>query len=157
MMTADRYLTFAGRDRLEMELDELKTQRRREVSARVSDARELAHGDEADQSALSEAQEEQLLLELRIAEMERTLAQAEMIETPTTDDGVVRLGCTVTFRDDDGVDAFTLVGHAEANPRAGRISISSPVGAALLGRQVGEEVLVPTPSGERRLRIEAVE
>jgi transcription elongation factor GreA len=157
MISTDQFLTVAGRDRLEGELEELKTVRRHELAGRVAEARELAHGDEADATALVEAQEEQMLLELRIAELERVLAQSETIDAPIVDDGVVRPGCTVTFRDDDGVDAFTLVSHAEANPRAGRISVSSPVGAALVGRRVGEEVVVPTPSGERRLRIEAVE
>jgi len=157
MIATDRILTAAGRDRLEAELEEFKTTRRFELSARVAALREQSRGDEADQTSLVEAQEEQMLHELRIAELERTLAQAETIETPAVEDGVVRPGCTVTFRDEDGIDAYTLVGPAEANPRAGRISVSSPVGAALLGRRIGEELVVPTPSGERRLRIEAVE
>ncbi len=158
MLSADRILTAAGRERLEAELEELKTRRWREVAEKVAAARELASGgDEADATALVEAQEEQLLLQLRIAELERTLAQAETIDETRSDDGVIRPGSTVTFRDEDGVDAYTLVGAAEANPRAGRISVSSPVGARLLGHRVGDEVEVPTPSGMRRLRIERVE
>jgi len=158
MLTTDRFLTAAGRERLEAELDELKTNRRRLLAERVAEARELAaNGDDADATAVVEAQQEQLLLEMRIAELERTLAVAETIGAPRLDDGVVRPGCTVTFRDDDGVDAYTLVGPAEANARAGRISISSPVGSALIGHRVGDVVDVPTPSGLRQLLIEKVE
>jgi|SRR3954453_5708353 len=157
MLAADRILTVAGRDRLEHELAEMKTTRRRELAGRVAEARDGAYGDEADAASLVEVQEEQMLLELRIAEMEQTLAISETIEAPSTDDGVIRPGCTVTFRDEDGVDAYELVGPAEANPRAGRISVSSPVGQALLGHRVGDEIEAPTPSGIRRLRIEQVE
>jgi transcription elongation factor GreA len=158
MLAADRIITAAGRERLEAEIEELKTTRRRLLAERVAAAREMAvTGDEADGTALVEAQEEQLLNEMRIADLERTLAVSETIETPRLDDGVARPGCTVTFRDEDGLDAYTLVGAAEANPRAGRISITSPVGAALVGRRVGEVVEVPTPSGIRSLTIERVE
>ena len=157
MLAADRILTVAGRERLEAELAELKTTRRRELMERVSAAREQAYGDEADVASIVEAQEEQMLLELRIAELEQTLNISETIGTPSIDDGVIRPGCTVTFRDEDGLDAYTLVGPAEANPRAGRISVTSPVGTALLNRRVGDEVDVPTPSGIRRLRIEQIE
>ena len=158
MLAADRILTPAGRERLERELEELKSTRRRLLAERVSAAREsAATGDEADATALVEAQEEQMLNEMRIVDLERTLAVSETIQSPRLDDGVARPGCTVTFRDEDGLDAYTLVGPAEANARAGRISITSPVGSALLDRRVGDVVEVPTPSGIRRLTIERVE
>jgi transcription elongation factor GreA len=158
MLAADRILTAAGRERLEAELEEMKSTRRRVLAERVAAAREgAATGDEADATGLVEAQEEQMLNEMRIVDLERTLAVSETIHSPRLDDGVVRPGCTVTFRDEDGLDAYTLVGAAEANPRAGRISITSPVGAALLDRRVGDVVEVPTPSGIRSLTIERVE
>src|SRR5438874_9729473 len=158
MIANNRLLTAAGRERLESDLDYMKTVRRRELAEIVSATREqAATGDEADQTSLVEAQEEQLLLELRISELERTLAQAETIEENVSEDGVIRPGSTVTVRDEDGIDAYTLVGPAEANPRAGRISITSPVGATLLDHRAGDEVDVPTPAGLRRLRIEKVE
>src|SRR4051812_30179824 len=103
MIANSHILTAAGRERLESELEHMKTARRREVAESVSAAREQsATGDEADQSSLVEAQEEQLLLELRITELERTLAQAETIEEHASEDGVVRPGTTVTVRDEDG-------------------------------------------------------
>src|SRR5438874_10574430 len=117
MIANNQILTAAGRERLESELEHMKTARRRELSDFVSAAREqAATGDEADQTSLVEAQEEQLLLELRITELERTLAQAETIEEHVGPDGVVRPGTTVTVRDEDGIDAYTLVGPAEASP-----------------------------------------
>jgi transcription elongation factor GreA len=157
MLAADRILTVAGRDRLEQDLVAMKTTRRRELAGRVAEAREGSYGDEADVASLVEVQEEQMLLELRIAEMEQTLAISETIQVPAKEDGLIRPGSTVTFRDEDGVDAYELVGPAEANPRAGRISITSPVGQALLGHRVGDEVEAPTPSGIRLLLIEQVE
>ena len=158
MIANNQILTAAGRERLESDLEHMKTARRRELSDFVSAAREqAATGDEADQTSLVEAQEEQLLLELRINELERTLAQAETIEEHVSVDGIVRPGTTVTVRDEDGIDAYTLVGQAEANPRAGRISVTSPVGSALLNHRAGDEVEVPTPSGTRRLLIDKVE
>ena len=154
MLAADRILTAAGRERLEADLDELKSTRRRMLAERVAAARESATtGDEADATGLVEAREEQMLNEMRIVDLERTLAVSETIQSPRLDDGVVRPGCTVTFRDEDCLDAYTLVGAAEANPRAGRISITAPVARALITREVGDQVKVKTPKGQREFEI----
>src|SRR5438552_1454689 len=98
MLVADRILTAAGRERLEADLEELKTTRRQMLSERVSAAREMAAtGDEADSTSLVEAREEQLLNAMRIAELERTLALSETIQAPAVEDGMIRPGSTVTF------------------------------------------------------------
>ena len=102
------------------------------------------------------AREEQSFLEGRVLAIEAILRNHVVVDAPagaTT----VHLGSKVTVIDDFGETAYTIVGTTEANPAEGRISTSSPVGAALLGRAVGEEVVVRTPRGESRLRITAIE
>jgi transcription elongation factor GreA len=150
-------LTPEGRARLEAELHELRTVGRARATELVQTAREESR-DWADGAALAEAHEEQLRIETRIAELEWLLSSADTLEAPAASDGTVRLGSTVTIKTDDGeVDAYTLVGPAEAMPRAGRISYQSPVGRALLGARVGDEVAVDTPAGRQILRVIAVE
>lgn len=158
MISRRPIITRAGKERLEQELQGLRA-RRPEMLERLREARESAHGDTADLTEYGEIQRERALLESRIAELERLLAEAEVVETPVAQ-GEVRPGSTVVVRDeaDEGeVERYTLVGPAEADPAHGRISVESPVGRALLGRRAGEVVEVDTPAGRRRLRLEAVQ
>ncbi|MBI4493893.1 MAG: transcription elongation factor GreA [Chloroflexi bacterium] len=149
-------MTAAGKAALEEELEYLRTVRRPELAEWVKSAREAAHGDLADAAELGEAQREQALVEGRIAELARALAEAEVVSL-SPHHGVVALGATVTVRDEEGVDAFTIVGPVEAAVKAGRISGDSPVGHALLGHRAGDAVEVETPAGRRRLEILKVE
>lgn len=153
---AKAQLTLAGKEALEAELNYLRMVRRAEVADWVKAAREGVHGDLADAAELSEAQRQQDLVESRIAELARLLEEAEVVRAPSVA-GVIGLGSRVTFRDEEGIDAFTLVGPVEATFKVGRISVESPVGRALLGRRAGESVEVDTPAGRRRLEILKVE
>jgi transcription elongation factor GreA len=147
-------MTPAGMARLEEELERLRTVQRAELATRLRDARE-SPGDQSDNLELLEAQHDLSLLEARIAELEYSLAQAQVVESQGGD--LAGLGSTIVVRDEDGEeDSYVLVGPAEAAPREGRISIASPVGRALLGARAGDEAAVETPAGSRRLTVLSV-
>jgi len=150
-------LTREGRARLLAELDELRTTKRAEVAERLRVSREEGPGDAGDNTQYLETQRELALLEGRIATIERTLAQAQLVEQVPVQPGVVGLGSCVKVRDDESDEVtYNLVGSAEANPRQGSISYESPVGRALMGRRAGETVSVDTPAGTRQLTIVSV-
>ena len=151
------YLSAEGIARLQGELTELTTVRRPEVIHRIKTAKEL--GDLKENADYTAAREEQSFLEGRIAQIEGMLRTAIVIEAQGAD-GRVHLGSSVSVEEvggDGEVVAYRIVGSAEADPGAGRISNVSPVGRALIGRGVGETVTVATPRGEIQYRIAAVE
>jgi transcription elongation factor GreA len=146
-------LTPQGRADLENELRVLRNERLPALAARLADAREDPATRDED-AGLLELQEEQRRLERRATELERLLASAR--EIAPTAGGIVALGSRVEVDEDGEREAFQLVHPHEANAAEGRISIVSPVGKALLGHRVGDEVLVPLPAGDRRLQIISV-
>jgi transcription elongation factor GreA len=151
------YLSAEGIARLRDEHAALTTVKRPEVIARIKTAKEL--GDLRENADYTAAREEQSFLEGRIATIEALLRSAVVIETPGAD-GRVHVGSSVKVEEVDGDGSFAeyrIVGSAEADPSAGRISNASPVGRALLGRSVGEVVAVVTPRGDARYRIVAVD
>lgn len=139
--------------RLEAELDELTRVRRPEVVARIKTAREL--GDLRENAEYQAAREEQSFLEGRIQAIEDRLRRAVVVTDQA--DGRVGLGSTVTVETGGEETTFTIVGSAEANPAAGRLSAASPVGAALLGHHPGDEVDVRTPRGSVRYRVVSID
>jgi len=147
------YISADGLARLQAEHDVLVGTRRPEVIGRIKAAKEL--GDLKENADYTAAREEQSFLEGRIASIEATIRDATVIETPAGEAAQrVRVGSTVDVEEDDGTaSSFEIVGSAEADPAAGRISNVSPVGRALLGRSVGDVVVVSTPRGEARYRI----
>jgi transcription elongation factor GreA len=152
-------LTADGLARLQAELEELTGVRRSEVIDRIRRAREL--GDLRENADYQAAREEQSFLEGRIQAIEGRLRNAVVVEEGDgvgdgTRPGRVGLGSRVVV--DDGFDelAYTIVGPAESNPSAGRISDASPVGRALVGASAGDEVVVRTPRGEMRYRVVSV-
>ena len=147
------YVSADGLARLQAEHDELVGTRRPEVIGRIKAAKEL--GDLKENADYTAAREEQSFLEGRIAAIEATLRDATVIETPAGEAAKrVMVGSRVVVEEDDGtVTTFSIVGSAEADPTAGRISNVSPVGRALVGRSDGELVVVATPRGEIRYRI----
>lgn len=156
-MAADRFvLTREGKERLERELEELRLRQLPRVRERLREALEASHGDTADQAEYVDAQWEQARIEGRIAELERLLARAELIETPSERE-VAALGSTVVIRNEGELERYTLVGPAEADPRQGRLSVESPVGRALLGHRRGDVVEVATPAGLQRLELVDIE
>lgn len=150
-------LTKEGHAKLAAELENLAHVRRHEITERIIQAREEAHGDSGDSTAYEEAKEELEILEQRIADLENTLAEVEIVDESAGAHTEATLGAHVIVKDDQGVeDQYVLVDHAEADPRHGRISAISPVGAALLDHKVGDKVEVSTPEGPRQLTITSI-
>lgn len=146
------FLTPAGRAKLEAELDQLKTVRRSEVAERIHSAKE--EGDIMENAAYDEAKNEQAFVEGRILTLEQMLKNAVMInETRASDFVGIGSYVTVVERGDADDEMYQIVGSAEADPTRGRISNESPVGRALLGKRVGDEVQVKIPDGVRHLKI----
>ena len=145
------HLTPEGMINLEAELAELTTQRRPEVIARIKAAREL--GDLSENADYEAARKEQSFLEGRIQQIEKMLKNASIIES-TAEGGAVVLGSTVTVETDrHGEETFTIVGSAEADAASGKISFTSPIGRALIGRRAGETVRVQVPAGSMDFKI----
>ncbi len=146
------FLTPEGRAKLEAELENLKTVRRSEVAEAIHSAKE--EGDIMENSAYDEAKNEQAFVEGRIMTIEQMLKNAVMIDE-THASGVVGIGSIVSVveRGDREDEEYQIVGSAEADPIKGRISNESPVGRALLGKRVGDEVQVKIPDGVRHLKI----
>ena len=143
-------LTREGEARLRAELDELTRVKRPQVIARIRTAKE--HGDLKENSEYHAAREEQSFLEGRVQAIEARLRSAVIVDAPTAGSRV-GLGSVVTVDDDGETVAYTIVGADESDPPRGRISSSSPVGRALVGRDTGDDVVVTTPAGERRYKI----
>jgi transcription elongation factor GreA len=147
------YLTPEGKQRFAAELHELQTVRRRQVEEQIRRAKEFA--DAVDNAEYDEAKQEQAFVEGRIQELERMLSNAKVIEEPTT--GVadyVRMGSHIKVSDSEGEEeTYYLVGSHEADPRRGLISNESPIGRALIGKRVGDEVTVVAPAGAFNLKI----
>jgi transcription elongation factor GreA len=152
--TAPTRLSANGLETLKAELGELTTVARPAIVARIVAAREL--GDLKENSDYHEARREQSFSEGRVKAIEDLLRNVEIIEHGA-DEGRARLGSTVVVEGPHGEEeTYSIVGSSEANPAAGRISASSPIGAAFLDRSAGDEVEVIVPSGRIRFRIVAV-
>jgi transcription elongation factor GreA len=145
-------LTPEGRDRLEEELRDLVENRRPLIVQRVATAR--AEGDLSENFAYHDARQELGLLDGRVQTIEATLRNAQVLETTVGE--VVGLGSTVTVRDEFGESTYVIVGPVEADVAGGRISMVSPLGGALMGRTVGDEVSFSSPGGMRSAIIAAV-
>lgn len=135
-------LTTSGVKELEKELAALKDNRG-EIAERIKTAREF--GDLAENAEYSSARQEQETNESRISEIEHILENVQIISQPKSD-GVVRLGNTVSLKGKKGSKTFTIVGSVEADPSDGKISDESPIGQALLGKKLGEDVEIKTPA-----------
>ncbi|GIV98409.1 MAG: transcription elongation factor GreA [Herpetosiphonaceae bacterium] len=146
------YLTREGRAQLEAELEELLTVGRKQVQERIHQARDL--GDISESGEYEDAKNQQAFVEGRILEIKNLLRKAQLIDEENGDNREVRLGSSVTVRYEDGdEETYTIVGSAEANPRAGKISNESPIGAALIGKRARQKISVQTPSGTMKLTI----
>jgi len=149
-------LTLEGLNKLEKELEYLKTVRRREVAERIKQA--LEFGDINENSEYEDAKNEQGFIEGRILEIEKMLRNIKIIDDQEVTLNEVGLGSKVTLLDVETGEqlVYMIVGSAEADPSNSRISNESPVGKALLGRKVGDEIEVNVPVGVLRYRIEAI-
>lgn len=146
-------LTYDGLKKLEDELQELKVVRRKDVAQKIKEAR--SHGDLSENAEYDAAKEEQAEMELRIAQIEKMLKNAEVIDEDELDGDTIGVGSKVKVFDiefDEEVE-YTIVGSTEADPIGGFISNESPLGEALLSRKVGEEIIVEAPQGQMKYKI----
>lgn len=149
-------LTKAGLEKLQGELEHLKTVGRTEIADKIRVAR--GYGDLSENSEYDEAKNEQAKIEARIVELEKMLENVSIIADENINTDVVTLGVNVVVLDVEYDEELTyrIVGSAEANPMQGYLSDDSPVGSALLGAKVGEEVVATTPTGELRFKIVSI-
>ncbi len=145
-----------GHRKLDEELRRLRLEERPAVVQAIEEAR--AHGDLSENAEYHAAKERQGQIEATIADLEDKLSRALVIDPKTLSGDKVVFGATVTLIDEDEKNVkYQLVGQTEADASVGRISYNSPLGRALIGRQVGEEVEVSTPSGDRYYEIKKLE
>ena len=147
MAEKKKILTYAGLKALEDELENLKVVRRKEVAAKIKEARE--QGDLSENAEYDAAKDEQRDIETRIEEIEKILKNAEVVVEDEVDLDKVSVGCLVALYDkefDEEVE-YKIVGSTEANSLAGKISNESPLGKALIGKMVGDEVEVEAQAG----------
>ena len=149
-------ITQEGLKKLQDELQTLKTVRRREVAEAIQRAKE--QGDLSENAEYVEAKEAQGLVEQRIAELDTTLKNAEVIRKDgMADHTAVAVGDEVTIRWNGNEARYTIVGANEADPGSGKISNESPLGTALLGKHVGDTALIRTPRGTKEANIVRIE
>lgn len=156
-MAKETIVTKEGLKKLELELEELKTVRRKEVAEKIKVAR--GFGDLSENSEYDEAKNEQAIVEGRIAELEAQLKNVRVLDESELGTENVHVGSIVTVRyKGKKTDVtFEIVGSTEANPLGGRISDESPIGKGLLGHSVGDTIDVETPGGEITLVIKKIE
>ncbi len=139
------FLTREGFQKLQDELEHLRTTKRDEIAIRLREAME--GGELIENAEYEAAKNEQAFVEGRIKELEILLATARVIEETATHE-VAQVGSTVTIKEEGGKpEEYTIVGAAEANPEKGRISNESPLGKALLGHKTGDKIQVDAPAG----------
>ena len=143
-MDKKNILTYQGLKKLEDELQELKVVRRKEVAAKIKEARE--QGDLSENAEYDAAKDEQRDIEARIEDIEKILKNAEVVVEEEVDLDKISIGCNEELE-------YKIVGSTDANSLKGKISNESPVGKALLGKQVGDIVKVETPGGEFEYKV----
>ena len=150
-------MTIDGFKKLEAELQRLKAQERPRIIAAIAEAR--AHGDLSENAEYHSAKEAQGLNEAKVADLEDKLSRAEVIDISRLSGDTIKFGATVTLEDEDSGDKvkYKIVGDFEANVREGKISISSPIARALIGKSKGETAEVTTPKGARSYEVLKVE
>ena len=147
-MVEEVLLTEEGYEKLEKELEYLEKVKRREIAKRIKIAREF--GDISENSEYDDAKNEQAFVEGRIQEIKNMLNDAHVVKDEDITDKQVNLGTTVMLHDLDSDEkiSYTLVGSAEADPLNHKISNESPIGKAIFGHAIGDEVTVETPAGD---------
>ena len=148
-----KYFTPEGLKKLKKELDFLKNVKRRDIAERLKKA--ISFGDLSENAEYSQAKEEQVFLEGKIRDLENTIASAVAVERKPKN--VVQIGSTILVESRGKKEKFEIVGPEEAEPLKNKISIDSPLGKAVLGKQKGETVKITTPDGEVRYKILKVE
>ncbi|EFK38446.1 MULTISPECIES: transcription elongation factor GreA [Peptoniphilus] len=155
-MDKDIFFTPEGLEKIENEIEYLKTVRRKEVAERIKVA--LGYGDLSENSEYDEAKNEQAYVEERIAKLEMMARNAKVIDEKDLNHDMVNVGSTVVVKDLDSgdEDEYTIVGSAEADPLSGKISNESPVGAGLIGLKVGDITEIEIPDGIIKYKVCAI-
>ena len=150
-------MTAEGHAALQAELKNLKSVERPNIIAAIAEAR--AHGDLSENAEYHAAKEKQSFIEGRISELDDKLARADVIDVSKLTGGKIRFGATVSLIDVDSEEesSYKIVGDDEANVKEGKISISSPIARALIGKDEGDEAEVAAPAGARAYEIIKVE
>lgn len=150
-------MTLEGYQTLENELQRLKSQERPRIIQLIAEAR--AHGDLSENAEYHSAKEAQGMNEARVADIEDKLSRADVIDPSKLSGDTIKFGALVTLEDEDSGDKvkYRIVGDAEANVRDGKISISSPIARALIGKSKGDSVEVTAPKGARSYEVLRVE
>jgi transcription elongation factor GreA len=156
MTNKENLLTAEGYKSIEDELELLKGVKRNEVSEKIKTA--LSFGDISENSEYDEAKNEQAELEKRILKLENIIKNAKLIDENEIGSDIVTVGSKVTVLDLDmnEEESYTVVGATEADPYANKISNESPVGSALIGKKVNDEIVVNVPVGEIKFRIVSI-
>ncbi len=157
-MTMDRVpMTVEGYKKLEVELHRLKSEERPRIIQAISEAR--AHGDLSENAEYHAAKEQQGFNESRVAELEDKFSRAEVVDPATLSGTTIKFGATVTLVDEDTEEKvkYKIVGDLEASVKDGKISISSPIARALIGKSKGDKAEVTTPKGSRSYEVLKVE
>ncbi|MDR4308104.1 transcription elongation factor GreA [Chelatococcus sambhunathii] len=146
-------MTAAGHSALEAELKHRASSERPRIIAAIAEAR--SHGDLSENAEYHAAKEQQSLNEGRIAELESMIARAEIIDVSKLQGDTITFGATVTLVDEDTDEekVYQIVGEAESDVKAGRVSIGSPIARALVGKKVGDTVEVATPGGGKSYEV----
>ncbi len=145
-------LTRPGLEKLQREIEEWRS-RRGEVAIRIARAKEL--GDLSENAEYQEAKEEQAFVEGKILELDDLLHRATIVEQ-TTNDGIIGFGSRVKVSVDGAAKTFVIVGSNEADPQSGKISSDSPLGAMLLGKKIGDTLVLTVPRGTLKYTITAI-
>lgn len=149
-------MTAEGKKKLEQELEDLKLKKRPEIIERIKIAR--GFGDLSENSEYTSAKDEQSVVESRISEIKTMLQYAEVVDVNDVDANEVSVGKKVTFQEaDEEPETYQIVGSAESDPLAGKISNDSPIAQSLLGKKVGDTVTIETPGGAFDVKIINVE
>lgn len=156
-MSKINYLTQEGYDRLRRELDEMKTTGRAEAARAIAEAREK--GDLSENAEYDAAKDAQGMLELRINELEKALSNAQVLDPSQLDNSEVRVLSRVTIMNVKNKKeiSYQLVSESEADLKAKKISVSSPMGQGLLGKKEGEIATVQTPNGTIEFKVVKIE
>lgn len=149
-------MTTEGKEKLEQELEELKTVKRKEIVERIKIARSF--GDLSENSEYESAKDEQAFVEGRITTLENMIRFAQIIDNKDVASDEVSIGKTITFIElpDGEEEKYTIVGSAEADPFSGKISNDSPIAQALIGKHLNDEVVIVTPGGDMKVKITQV-
>jgi transcription elongation factor GreA len=145
--TKKNILTYSGLKKLEEELQDLKVNKRKEVAAKIKEARE--QGDLSENAEYDAAKDEQRDIEARIEDIEKILKNAEVVDEDDIDLQKINIGCKVKIKKINGGEAeFSIVGSTEVNSREHKISNESPLGRGLIGHEIGDIVTIEAPAGD---------